>query len=300
MDNVVKGVQNMYKSLQPQAAPIIAETNNQTGIVSNSNIVKYSKYAGAAYKIFSTVWSCTLNCFANDTKNTEIDYHWAVSGAPSYGFVAHKDDTKEIIVSWRGSVVIMDWIADFKFAPTVWPISIKGSFVHKGFLNAYKGASENIKNVVSKLVDQYPDYKIVLTGHSLGGAEAALAAVDFTIEHPEWANRIELYTYGEPRVGNSVFADWLSSQPFPIYRVVNQGDLVPRVPPQIMGYQHHAQEVWYKEDSESPQFCGKNAESLDCQAGLSTSGLSLLNHLTYPGLGYEVIYAFLANMDIDK
>jgi triacylglycerol lipase len=50
-------------------------------------------------------------------------------------------------------------------------------------------------------LDKYPTAEIFVTGHSLGGALAVLAAVD--IKHnisPE--SEVILYTYGQPRVGN--------------------------------------------------------------------------------------------------
>ncbi|KAI8322542.1 alpha/beta-hydrolase, partial [Martensiomyces pterosporus] len=202
---------------------------------------------------------------------------------PSYGFVAHKDDTKEIIVSWRGSTILMDWIADLTFVPVPWPKQVDGSAVHVGFLSAYSAAADKIKSVVAGLVQKYPDYKIVLTGHSLGGAEAAVGAADFAVTHPEWVSKMELYTYGEPRVGNPSFAAWMSKQPFPIYRVVNKGDLVPQVPLQVMGFEQHSQEVWYTPSGKT-QFCGSDGENKACQDSLGPLQLSILDHLGYPGL----------------
>ncbi|ORX72379.1 hypothetical protein DL89DRAFT_233525 [Linderina pennispora] len=61
-----------------------------------------------------------INCWSPDTWGTVVDYRWNTNGngAPSYGFVAHKSDTKEIIVSWRGSTILMDWIENMVFLPT--------------------------------------------------------------------------------------------------------------------------------------------------------------------------------------
>ncbi|KAJ1935897.1 hypothetical protein FBU59_005235 [Linderina macrospora] len=222
-------------------------SNNQTGIVSAETIVKYCRYSGAAYKVLDTTWTCSINCQAADTKGTIVDYHWDTSKTadPSFGFVAHKDDTKEIIVSWRGTTILMDWVKDFTYFPVSWPSAVTGSKVHRGFLQAYSSVSSQIEQSVAKLVAKYPDYSIVLTGHSLGGAQATIAAVDYATRHPEWRSKMKLFTYGQPRVGNTKFAGWLSQQPFPIYRTVYKGDLVPRVPFQFMGFQHISQEVWY-------------------------------------------------------
>jgi len=45
---------------------------------------------------------------------------------------------------------------------------------------------------------------------SLGGALATLCALDLKLN--QGAHDVRLYTYGSPRVGNSVFAEWFESQ----------------------------------------------------------------------------------------
>ncbi|KAI8322549.1 alpha/beta-hydrolase, partial [Martensiomyces pterosporus] len=228
-------------------------------------------------------WTCSVNCQSPATAGTIVDYHWDTSIVSSFGYVAHRDDTQEIIVSWRGTTAVTDWIENITFDLESWPQQVTGSSVHTGFHAAYDAAADSIKNVVAGLVQQYPNYKIVLTGHSLGGAEAAIGAADFALNHPEWVSKMELYTYGEPRVGNPTFANWLSQQTFPIYRVVNKGDTVPQLPLRVMGFQHHAQEVWYNLSGQT-QFCGSDGENKACQDSLSLFQLDVADHSTYPGL----------------
>ncbi|ORX72380.1 alpha/beta-hydrolase, partial [Linderina pennispora] len=131
--------------------------------------------------------------------------------------------------------------------------------VHIGFLAGYKSTADGIKKNIADLAAKYPDYKIVLTGHSLGGAEATIAAADIVLTRQEWVSKLQLWTYGEPRVGTPAFVNWLSQQPFPIYRVVNKGDLVPQIPTRSLGFQHHSQEVWYS-PNDGTKFCGSNGE----------------------------------------
>ncbi|ORX68301.1 alpha/beta-hydrolase, partial [Linderina pennispora] len=230
-------------------------------------------------------WTCLVNCWSPDTLGTEVDYHWDVTLPASYGYVAHRSQSKEIIVSFRGSTILMDWIQDFSFLPVSWPKSIEGSKVHNGFLFGYTAAADGIKKTLKELTAKYPDYKIVVTGHSLGGAIAAVATADLLISFPEWKSKMELYTYGEPRVGNPAFAHWLSSQNIPIFRVVNRGDMVPQVPTRWMNFEHHTQEVWYSGRSKDAQFCGgESLENDQCQNSLLPIQLSIINHLQYPGL----------------
>lgn len=79
------------------------------------------------------------------------------------------------------------------------------------------------------------DAKIYITGHSLGGAIAVLAAPD--VKETFVGSLAEVLTFGQPRVGNSEFANWYSGQ-FTNERVIHYGDLVPHVPPQANGFWH--------------------------------------------------------------
>lgn len=85
-----------------------------------------------------------------------------------------------------------------------------------------------------------------MTGHSLGGALAAFAAIDIkTTFNPQGG--ITLYTYGQPRVGNKVFSDLLFKSLSNRYvRVTHYDDTVAHVPPLISFFKHAGNEVWYK------------------------------------------------------
>ncbi|KAJ8454479.1 hypothetical protein ONZ45_g19289 [Pleurotus djamor] len=49
--------------------------------------------------------------------------------------------------------------------------------VHVGFLTCWNSVSLEITNIVSYELSSHPDYTIVTTGHSLGGALTDFAAV---------------------------------------------------------------------------------------------------------------------------
>lgn len=55
------------------------------------------------------------------------------------------------------------------------------------------------------------DYKIVLTGHSLGGAAARITTFFMKYLDQFPGKTYELYTYGEPRAGNKAFVDYMNS-----------------------------------------------------------------------------------------
>lgn len=108
---------------------------------------------------------------------------------------------------------------DSQFLPAA---SRVGGRVHSGFLEAYARISDRLDEVVAA---RRPEQKLWLTGHSLGGALAVLAAA-----HLAGRASIEgLYTYGCPRVGDRAFVD---SLPDCVHRrFVHRDDVIARIPP---------------------------------------------------------------------
>jgi len=90
--------------------------------------------------------------------------------------------------------------------------------IHNGFYLAFRCVEQEILDRVLPL----KDYALYVTGHSLGGALALIAARALNSD-----NLSSCYTFGSPKVGNSEFADIIKP---PIYRVVNALDPVPCLP----------------------------------------------------------------------
>lgn len=88
-------------------------------------------------------------------------------------------------------------------------------------------------DAIKRLRQENPDYKLVITGHSLGGAVATLAAAVFRKQGLE----LTLYTFGSPRVGNEALAKYISASGTN-FRVTHLNDPVPRLPPLTLGYRH--------------------------------------------------------------
>lgn len=53
---------------------------------------------------------------------------------------------------------------------------------------------------------QHPPAAVIAAGHSLGGAQATLAALDIVHELQIPREHLCVYTFGAPRVGNHMFA----------------------------------------------------------------------------------------------
>jgi triacylglycerol lipase len=78
------------------------------------------------------------------------------------------------------------------------------------------------------------------TGHSLGGAMAAICAGRCRLSYIR-SNPRALVTFGSPRVGSRRYVNYVQ---FEAYRWVNNNDVVARVPPRWLGFRHKGQEVY--------------------------------------------------------
>eukprot|EP00479_Gromia_sphaerica_P005319 TRINITY_DN16346_c0_g1_i1.p1 TRINITY_DN16346_c0_g1~~TRINITY_DN16346_c0_g1_i1.p1 ORF type:complete len:186 (-),score=21.79 TRINITY_DN16346_c0_g1_i1:89-646(-) len=79
------------------------------------------------------------------------------------------------------------------------------------------------------LVRAYPNYEVLYTGHSLGGAMAMIGAFDLRRTNTIPSSTL-VYTFGQPRVGNYAFSQLYDSLLSETYRIVSGRDLVPHVP----------------------------------------------------------------------
>lgn len=143
-------------------------------------------------------------------------------------FAAEND--KMIILAFRGTEPdnIVDWITDLDAFLTAGPVGR----VHEGFLAA-------LNHVWPELWAYVHNHRrgraLWITGHSLGGALAVLAASKLLLERQEPING--LYTFGQPRVGDFQFANAVETACKSFYfRYVNNKDVVPRVPLRTMRY----------------------------------------------------------------
>jgi hypothetical protein len=143
---------------------------------------------------------------------------------------------QHIVLVFRGSQQAADWGTNFKFRMKQFAIletkqeeAIPTGEVHRGF----QGAWESIQPwVISKLKAWWePDTQFWVTGHSLGGALAALAAT--SLEYQGFPVQ-GLYTFGQPRVGDWAFTRQVNARMGDrMFRYVNNNDIVPLIPPQF-------------------------------------------------------------------
>ena len=84
------------------------------------------------------------------------------------------------------------------------------SEVHSGFYEAYQLLQDDLRKTLSPILEEHPFSTILFAGHSLGGALAMLGALDIKMYFGIHSKLIRLYTFGQPRVGDKTFSDWVT------------------------------------------------------------------------------------------
>jgi len=84
---------------------------------------------------------------------------------------------------------------------------------------------------IKEATQKYPNFDFFFVGHSLGGAFATLASLDVALSNYVDRDRLHLYTYGSPRVGDYNLAQKVVDSVGEIYRMTHRRDTVPHLPP---------------------------------------------------------------------
>ncbi|RKP38608.1 Alpha/Beta hydrolase protein, partial [Dimargaris cristalligena] len=162
------------------------------------------------------------------------------------GYVAINNDIKSVSMVFRGTDNINQYLTDLQIKKKDWPDWAKGSAVHTGFLEAYEAVSDSLYKQVTNQLAKHPSHNLTISGHSLGAALASLAAVDFVHRNKTLASIMRVVTFGKPRVGNQDYVDHYNSLDLDSIFVVNKDDIVPHLPPKILGYRQENGENWIK------------------------------------------------------
>jgi Lipase (class 3) len=137
-------------------------------------------------------------------------------------------------------------------------------------------------------LSKYPGKSIFITGHSLGGALAVFAAVDIKANVIP-SGKVTLYTYGQPRVGNPAFSDYIFTKLDGSYvRVTHYDDTVAHVPPRVGGFKHAGNELWFKNKAMDSvkQEC-PNSKGVEENGNCSNSfwlKTGIWSHINYMGI----------------
>ncbi|KAJ7727598.1 alpha/beta-hydrolase [Mycena metata] len=257
------------------ASPLLTSRSISSSLY--DDLVRYTQYSSAAYQLLCP----------SPLGNTLVQ---SFSVGPTQGFIARDDTRQEIVVSFRGSFNLADVATDINIflVPLVSPGLTETFNVHSGFLAAYNDVAEVVLTTVKAQLAEFPTYAVVVTGHSLGGALAALGASALKTAFPTAS--LKLYTFGQPRTGDANFVAFVESTigVENIFRAVHTFDGVPTILPRALGYEHHSTEYWQFKDpdlftsaaSTVTQCVGE--EDPSCSDSIPSTGINLA-HVFYFG-----------------
>ncbi|KAG2127523.1 Alpha/Beta hydrolase protein [Suillus clintonianus] len=240
-----------------------------------NELVRYTKFASGAYQVLCP----------RPMGNTLVTQFTDVITA-TQGFVARDDTRNELVVSFRGSREIASAMIDTSLvlSPLRGPGLPKNTdaHVHTGFLYAFRSVGERVLNVLREQFEKYPEYEVAVSGHSLGGAIACIAALSIRNSFPDAALR--LFTFGQPRTGDHSFAELVESVigMDNIFRAVHSFDGVPTMIPTRLGYKHHATEYWQFTEPPAPRHVRRcvGSEDPEGSASIPSTGINL-PHMVY-------------------
>jgi hypothetical protein len=218
-------------------------------------------------------FACLSRC--KDFQDFELVTTWhtgyLLSNSCGYMALSHAPSAKRLIVAFRGTYSLADTIADLSSIPQEYvpypgaddpdgqdAPKCENCTVHMGFRDSWRNSRRIILPHIANATRDYPGYKLILVGHSLGGAVAAIAGLDLLAR----GYSPEVTTFGEPRVGNQAFADYLDDRfnlstskiiDLNFRRVTHISDPVPLLPMDEWGFRPHSGEIFISKVSVPPE-----------------------------------------------
>ncbi|KAG9306749.1 hypothetical protein G9A89_005649 [Geosiphon pyriformis] len=184
------------------------------------------------------------------------------------GVISLPENTAEITLSFSGgfSTKTIDSDELVNYSPALGS-TVPYVKVHKGYFNAFVEARASVLHLIRTEIKKRKGRSLVITlvGHSTGGVYAVLAALFLRLNI---RNKINLYTFGQPRIGNNEFAQYINSR-LRSHRVVNANDAIAVLPPANQGYLHSQTEYWIKPNNGGAIKCSVSSdepqESTQCR-----------------------------------
>ena len=141
-------------------------------------------------------------------------------------------------IAFRGTDSQEDRLLNLHFFTRPLLTANKALRVHAGYLNYYKQIRSDILEYLTVITEEAGgnDYKVILTGHSLGGAAAMICSLDLLQNKLIKSEKLTCITFGTPMVGNAQFCKYYSQNVTQSFHINCGVDIAPRIP--IPGLQH--------------------------------------------------------------
>lgn len=229
--------------------------------------------AGYAYSGAATVRSIMARMGLEDCRCRPIELSVDAMFIVSTAYVIESKGGKVVILVYRGTEPgnFINWLTDVDLQPDTVKFNLKEGResldceVHAGFYRNFRATRHEVEETLFHALDReplggvYPMEALYITGHSLGGAMAALMGI--TIQTEPGCERLRkvlraVYTFGQPMIGSREFADACTEAKLlddKLIRFIYQKDPVPHLPPRGTGkWKNYGREYQYV-DGEWPR-----------------------------------------------
>jgi len=199
-------------------------------------------------------------------KREELVY--SLDKTPVFGCLWSNDEV--LWIGYRGTMNVKEWVQNFQFDQEIFTeedenvtAQTKLKFlrnvqtqpnVHSGFLNIYEQFRDSVLQTVKKINPR----KIIVCGHSLGGAIATINALDLKNAGYD----VSAYTFASPKIGDESFCDIINTSKLKLYRIFNTLDIIPTLPTSVSPNMSNSKQPFFYNDCGEPIFFSTNWKSL--------------------------------------
>jgi len=227
--------------------------------------------AGYAYSTPETLAAIMARMGLNDNRCRMIAESVDAMFICSTSFLVQSEDGRVVVLAYRGTepANLVNWLTSVDLYPEQVAIPLPGaagmSGVHGGFYRNTRATRYAIIRALMRALSgksvfddggkvEHPLEALYITGHSLGGAMAALMAVLLVSQPDHYGCIIKklkaVYTFGQPMIGDRTLAAACQADPFlgrKLIRYIYQHDIVPHLPPKAsVDFGHFGQELQYR------------------------------------------------------
>jgi hypothetical protein len=237
--------------------------------------------SGASYCNKDNYKTMKIGGLANDFEVKHILYD---KFTDLHGFIGILPSQKSINIVIRGTFSAINWFDDFQIRLVSYLTFPECNCkVHHGFYNSALKVSNETIFIIKNLINFYPLYKIIFSGHSYGAITSQLLAMEAVKNN----YKVHIYNYGQPRGGDENYSKFVNEKINELYRVVHNTDIVPHVPPNdILGYYHSCQELFEDEYGNIIECSNYYCEDPKCSNKYKLSETNINDHYIY--LGHEL------------
>ena len=188
-------------------------------------------------------WTCSV-C-TKDLKEVEDVTTLIVPDTQIKSFIAYDPAIRSVVLTFRGSSNAANWGVNLDTNLVNFPEcgSESDCKVHAGFYSAWQ-KNVAILDGLAGLLEKHATQRVLVTGHSLGGAMATFAALHIA-KYQKNPPSIEVYHFGSPRIGNFAFAKHVVNTLPVFFRVTHHRDPFVHVPAMSFGFTHIPHEIYY-------------------------------------------------------